>query len=152
VDTYAGHPFVGKLVSINSKVDASSRNVQARASFANADRRLVPGMYATVEIDNAAATNEITLPQSSITYNPYGDTVYLVHKTEGDKGTAALTAVQRFVQLGDTRGDQVAVKSGIKVGDEVVTAGQVKLRNGAPIVVNNSVVPTNDANPTPPNE
>jgi membrane fusion protein (multidrug efflux system) len=152
VDTYAGNRFVGKLVSINSKVDASSRNVQARASFANADRRLVPGMYANVEIDNATATNEITLPQSAITYNPYGDTVYIVHKTTGDQGHEALTVVQRFVQLGDTRGDQVAVKAGVKVGDEVVTAGQVKLRNGAPIVVNNSVVPTNDANPTPPNE
>ena len=147
VDTYPGTSFVGKLVSINSKVDASSRNVQARASFANADRRLVPGMYANVEVDNAAATNEITLPQSAITYNPYGDTVYIVHRT-GDKGTV----VQRFVQLGETRGDQVAIKSGVKVGDEVVTAGQVKLRNGSPIVVNNSVVPTNDANPTPPNE
>ena len=153
VDTYPGSTFTGKIVSINSKVDAASRNVQTRASFANSDRRLIPGMYANVEIDNGSATTQITLPQSAVTSNPYGDTVYLVHK-EGvdDKGNPKLTALQRFVTVGDTRGDQVAVKSGVAAGDEVVTAGQMKLRNGAPIVVNNKIVPTNDANPTPPNE
>ena len=153
VDTYPGVDFPGKIVSINSKVDAASRNVQVRASFANADRRLVPGMYANVEIDNGTATTEITLPQSAITYNPYGDTVYVVQKNGADdKGNAHLTAQQRFVKLGSTRGDQVAVKSGIKAGEEIVTAGQVKLRNGSPIVVNNQVTPNDDAHPTPPNE
>jgi membrane fusion protein (multidrug efflux system) len=152
VDTYAGTRFAGKLVSISSKVDTASRNVQARASFANADRRLVPGMYANVEIDNGDSTNEITLPQTAITYHPYGDTVYVVHKATDDKGNTSLTAVERFVQLGDSRGDQVAIKSGVRAGEEIVSAGQVKLRNGAPIVVNNAVVPSNDAHPAPPNE
>ncbi len=153
VDTYPGARFAGKIASINSKVDTASRNVQVRASFANADRRLVPGMYANVEIDNGAPTTEITLPQSAITYNPYGDTVYIVEKNGvDDKGKPRLAAQQRFVQLGATRGDQVAVKSGVAVGDEVVTAGQVKLRNGSPILINNKVLPTNDAKPTPPNE
>jgi membrane fusion protein (multidrug efflux system) len=153
VDTYPGVNFGGKIVSINSKVDTASRNVQARASFANADRRLVPGMYANVEIDNGSAQTQLTLPQSAITYNPYGDTVYVVQKDgTDDKGNPQLTAQQRFVQLGETRGDQVAVKSGIKAGEEIVTAGQLKLRNGAAIVVNNKVVPSNDASPTPPNE
>ncbi|HWJ34710.1 MAG TPA: efflux RND transporter periplasmic adaptor subunit [Steroidobacteraceae bacterium] len=153
VDTYPGAPFGGKIVSINSKVDSASRNVQARASFANADRRLIPGMYANVEIDNGSASTQITLPQSAITYNPYGDTVYVVQKNgTDDKGNPKLTAVQRFVQLGDTRGDQVAVKSGVAAGDEIVTAGQLKLRNGAPIVISNKVVPNSDASPTPPNE
>ena len=153
VDTYPGTTFTGKIVSINSRVDAASRNVQARASFANEDRRLIPGMYANVEIDNGTATTRITLPQSAITSNPYGDTVYLVQKQGvDDKGNPKLTALQRFVKVGETRGDQVAVASGVAAGDEVVTAGQLKLRNGAPIVVNNKVVPTNDAAPTPPNE
>lgn len=153
VDTYPGVAFSGQIASINSKVDAASRNVQARASFANADRRLVPGMYATVEIDKGAATAEITLPQSAVTYNPYGDTVYVVQKNGvDDKGNPRLSALQRVVQLGDTRGDQVAVKSGITAGEEVVTAGQMKLRNGAPIIINNKVVPSDDAKPTPPNE
>lgn len=153
IDTYPKTRFAGKVVSINSKVDPASRNVQARASFDNADRRLIPGMYANVEIDNGSATTEVTLPQSAITYNPYGDIVYLVQRNgKDDKGQDKLTVTQRFVQLGDTRGDQVAVKSGVAVGDEVVTAGQVKLRNGSPILINNKIVPANDPNPSPPNE
>ena len=143
VDTYPGVVFTGKIVSINSKVDTASRNVQARASFANADRRLLPGMYSNVRIDNGPAVEQITLPQAAISYNPYGDTVYVVK--DG-------TVKQRFVQLGDTRGDQVAVKSGVAVGEEIVTAGQMKLRNGSAVRVNNQVAPANDAHPTPPNE
>jgi membrane fusion protein, multidrug efflux system len=153
VDAYPDAPFSGTIVSVNSKVDAASRNVQVRASFANADRRLVPGMYATVAIDDGDPSTLVTLPQSAITHNPYGDTVYLVQKGgTDDKGNPRLTVVQRFVKLGDTRGDQIAVKSGIAVGDEVVTAGQMKLRNGSPVVINNKIVPSNDSYPTPPNE
>jgi membrane fusion protein (multidrug efflux system) len=153
VDTYPGARFAGTIASINSKVDAASRNIQVRASFANADRRLLPGMYANVEIDNGDATQQITLPQAAVTYNPYGDTVYLVQKgATDDKGNARLTALQRFVKLGATRGDQIAVLSGVAAGDEVVTAGQMKLRNGAIIVINNHIVPSDAANPTPPNE
>ena len=153
VDAYPDAAFSGTIVSVNSKVDAASRNVQVRASFANADRRLVPGMYATVAIDDGDPSTLVTLPQSAITHNPYGDTVYLVQKgATDDKGNPKLTVVQRFVKLGDTRGDQIAVKSGIAVGDEVVTAGQMKLRNGSPVVINNKIVPSNDSNPTPLNE
>ncbi len=153
VDAYPDAAFSGTIASVNSKVDAASRNVQVRASFANADRRLVPGMYATVAIDDGDPSTLVTLPQSAITHNPYGDTVYLVQKGgTDDKGNPKLTVVQRFVKLGDTRGDQIAVKSGIAVGDEVVTAGQMKLRNGSAVVINNKIVPSNDSNPTPPNE
>jgi membrane fusion protein (multidrug efflux system) len=153
VDTYPGASFTGKIVSISSKVDSSSRNVQIRASFSNADRRLVPGMYANVEIDNGAATEQITLPQTAITYNAYGDTVFVVQKSGGG-GTdhPQRTAVQRFVKVGETRGDQVAITSGIAVGDEVVTAGQLKLHSGSAVVVNNQVVPTDTASPAPPNQ
>jgi len=153
VDTYPGVHFTGTIASINSKVDTASRNVQVRASFGNADRRLLPGMYANVEIDRGAPTNEITLPQSAITYNPYGDTVFLVEKSGTDaQGRPASVVQQRFVQLGATRGDQVTVRSGVAAGDVVVTGGQMKLRNGTAVVVNNSVKPADDVNPTPPNE
>jgi membrane fusion protein (multidrug efflux system) len=153
VDAYPGVAFTGNIASVNSKVDTASRNVQVRASFANADRRLVPGMYANVNIDDGDPSALVTLPQSAITYNPYGDTVYLVQKSgTDDKGNPKLTVLQRFVKLGDTRGDQVAVKSGVVVGDEVVTAGQMKLRNGSPVVINNKIVPSSDSAPTPPNE
>jgi membrane fusion protein (multidrug efflux system) len=153
VDTYPGVHFAGTVSSINSKVDLASRNVQVRASFGNADRRLLPGMYANVEIDNGDATDQITLPQSAITYNPYGDTVFIVQKGGVDEsGKPKSVALQRFVKLGATRGDQVAVQSGVAVGDVVVTGGQLKLRNGSPITVNNAITPANDANPAPPNE
>jgi membrane fusion protein (multidrug efflux system) len=153
VDTYPGVRFAGAIASINSKVDLASRNVQVRASFRNTDRRLLPGMYANVDIDIGAPTEQLTLPQTAITYNPYGDTVFLVQQSGvDDKGKPKLTVQQRFVQLGATRGDQVAVLSGISAGDVVVTAGQMKLRNGSPVIVNNSVTPPNDPSPSPPNE
>ncbi len=153
VDAYPGVTFTGNVASVNSKVDTASRNVQIRASFANADRRLVPGMYANVDINDGEPSTLVTLPQSAITYNPYGNTVYLVQKSgTDDKGNPKLTVLQRFVKLGETRGDQVAVTSGVAAGDEVVTAGQMKLRNGSSVVINNKIVPTSDSNPTPPNE
>jgi membrane fusion protein (multidrug efflux system) len=151
VDTFPGVDFPGVIESINSKVDPASRNVQVRASFKNADHRLVPGMFASVAIDAGAATSEITLPQTAITYNPYGNTVFVVeHGTSGGKPRD--TVQQRFVKLGDTRGDQVAVLSGIAPGDVVVSAGQMKLRNGTAIAINNAVQPTDEPKPTPPNE
>jgi membrane fusion protein, multidrug efflux system len=149
VDTYPGVSFNGVVESINSKVDNASRNVQVRASFRNADRRLVPGMFANIAIDSGDTTNQITLPQTAITYNPYGDTVYVV---QHGGGNAKDTVQQRFVTLGSTRGDQVAIQSGVNEGDVVVSAGQMKLRNGSPVIVNNSVLPANDRNPAPPNE
>ena len=167
VDTFPGESFSGTVESINSKVDSASRNVQVRASFKNADKRLVPGMFATVAIDSGDSSTEITLPQTCVTYNPYGDTVYvLVHGTggnapagdgktndgKGGDGKPKDTVEQRFVKLGATRGDQVAIISGVSEGDVVVSAGQIKLRNGAAVVVNNSVQPTDDIHPSPPNE
>jgi membrane fusion protein (multidrug efflux system) len=153
VDTYPGVRFPGIIESINSKVDASSRNVQIRGSFKNADRRLIPGMFASVAIDAGSATSEITVPATAITYNPFGDTVYVVqHGGKDASGNSRDTVQQRFVKLGGTRGDQVAVVSGIQAGDVVVSAGQLKLRNGASVVVNNSLQPADQPNPTPPNE
>ena len=101
VDTFPGVDFPGAIESINSKVDPASRNVQVRASFKNADHRLVPGMFASVAIDAGAATSEITLPQTAITYNPYGDTVFVVeHGTERRQaarhGAAALRQAGRY--------------------------------------------------------
>jgi membrane fusion protein (multidrug efflux system) len=152
IDTYPGESFKGTVESINSKVDNASRNVQVRASFKNDERRLVPGMFASVAIDAGESSAQITLPQTCITYNPYGDTVYVVLHAHGGDGRPKDTVEQHFVKLGATRGDQVAVLSGVKEGDIVVSAGQIKLRSGATVVVNNTVQPTDDANPAPPNE
>lgn len=153
IDTYPGQTFNGIVESINSKVDTGSRNVQVRASFHNADRRLVPGMFASVRIEYGDKRAPITLPQTAVTYNPFGDTVYVVEqKGVDDQGHPRLQAQQRFVKLGPTRGDQVAVESGLKAGEVVVTAGQIKLRNGVFVAVNNDVLPPDEINPKPPNE
>jgi membrane fusion protein, multidrug efflux system len=153
VDTYAQEAFSGAIEAINSKVDPSSRNVQVRANLHNPDKRLVPGMFANVRIQYGEKNDQITLPQTVVTYNPFGDTVFVVEKNGADdKGNSHLTVQQRFVKLGATRGDQVAVLSGVKAGEIVVSAGQMKLRNGVAVAVNNDVVPTNSPNPNPPNE
>lgn len=152
VDTYPGKQFKGTISSVNSKVDTASRNVQVRASFRNPEHHLVPGMYANVEIDSGAARPEITVPQTAITYNPYGNTVFVVTQQGNDEhGKPKMVATQRFVTLSDTRGDQVAVQSGLKIGEVVVIAGQMKLHNGSAVVIDNHLLPANDANPTPPN-
>jgi membrane fusion protein (multidrug efflux system) len=153
VDTYPGRSYKGVIEAVNSKIDAASRNVQVRASFPNTDRSLVPGMFASVAIDSGESTNEITVPQAAVTYNPYGDTIYVVEHAANDAdGKPKDTVQQHFVKLGATRGDQVAIKSGINDGDVIVTGGQMKLRNGSAVVIDNTVRPTDDRSPTPPNE
>ncbi|MFA5040558.1 MAG: efflux RND transporter periplasmic adaptor subunit [Bdellovibrionales bacterium] len=144
-DAFPGISFDGEIYALNAKVDEATRNVQIRATFKNPDRKLLPGMFAHVTVTTGEPIKQITLPQTAITYNPYGDTVYVA--TKNDKG--AIVAIQTFVKLGAARGDQVAIVSGIKEGDEVVTSGQLKLRNGTPLVVNNEIQPTNDENPKP---
>jgi len=150
VDAYKGETFAGKIAAINPKVDTGSRNVQVRATLKNPDHKLLPGMYATVEIATGSPQNYVTLPQTAITYNPYGDTVYLVDSKSADaEGKPQLTARQTFITLGPTRGDQVAILKGVENGDSVVTAGQIKLHNGSVILIDNSVTPTADAAPVP---
>ena len=148
VDTYPGQSFTGELTSIDPKVDSATRNLQIRAAFKNPDHKLLPGMYATAQINTGTPQQFVTVPQAAVTYNAYGSTVYLVDdKGKDDKGQPKLQAHQTFVTVGDTRGDQVAILKGVNAGDQIVTAGQVKLRNGSPVVINNSVVPSNDADP-----
>jgi membrane fusion protein (multidrug efflux system) len=151
IDAFKGQTFTGKISAINPKIDSSTRNVQVRATLQNPDHKLLPGMYATVDIATGAPQNLITLPQTAITYNPYGDTVYVVDKKgQQADGKAQLVARQTFVTTGATRGDQVAVLKGVEAGEMVVTAGQIKLHNGSPVLINNSIMPTADASPNVP--
>jgi membrane fusion protein (multidrug efflux system) len=150
IDAYPGHVFDGAISAINSLVDVATRNVQIRATFNNPDSRLLPGMFATVNIDVGSAQRLVTLPQTAIAYNSYGNIVFLVEERGKDAaGKPLLVARQSFVTTGETRGDQVSILNGVKEGDTVVTAGQMKLRNDSPIVVNNAVQPLNDPNPQP---
>lgn len=149
-DTYPNVIFKGKISAINPKVDPQTRNVQVEALIANPQHKLLPGMYATVKVQAGSARRYLTLPRTAITFNPYGETVYIVEqKVTAKDGKPSLSVRQTFVTLGPARGDQVAVTKGIKEGELVVTSGQLKLRNGSPVVINNQVQPANEANPTP---
>ncbi|HQS14037.1 efflux RND transporter periplasmic adaptor subunit [Reyranella sp.] len=148
IDAFPGRTFEGKITAINPKIETGSRNVQVRATLPNTDQKLMPGMFATVELDTGAAQRLVTLPQTAVSYNPYGSLVYIVDdKGKGSDAKPELTARQVFVTTGATRGDQVAILKGVSEGDTVVTSGQIKLRNGVPVLVDNRAVPTNDANP-----
>jgi membrane fusion protein, multidrug efflux system len=150
VDTYANQTFPGEISAINPKIDTSSRNVQVRATLKNPDRKLLPGMYATVEIAAGQPQQRITLPQTAVAYNPYGATVYVIDDQGKDaNGKPRLIARQTFVATGDTRGDQVAILSGLKGGETIVTAGQIKLHNGSTVLIDNTIQPTADASPVP---
>ena len=148
VDAFPDRMFTGKITAINPKIETASRNIQVRATLPNADQKLLPGMFATVQLETGAAQRLITLPQTAVSYNPYGSLVYLVDdKGKDADGKPQLTARQVFVTTGATRGDQVAILKGVAEGDMVVTSGQIKLRNGVPVVVDNRVVPKNDPDP-----
>ncbi len=150
VDTFPGKTFEGEVTAINPKVDSSTRNVQIRASLKNPDHALLPGMYATVDIQTGAPVKYVTVPATAIAYNSYGSTAFLIDdKGKDENGKPKLTARQVVVTTGMTRGDQVAVLTGIKEGETVVIAGQIKLRNGFPVVIDNTNVPAFDANPKP---
>jgi membrane fusion protein (multidrug efflux system) len=151
-DTYPGKTFAGRITAVNPKVDPETRNVQIEATVNNARHELLPGMYATVTVQAGSAKRYLTVPQTAVTYNPYGDTVFLVQQGTGPDGKPALSVKQAFVTLGETRGDQVAVLSGINEGDQVVTSGQMKLKNGSSVVINNTVQPANEAAPKPEDE
>jgi membrane fusion protein, multidrug efflux system len=152
LDAYAGRDFTGKLSAINPKVDLGTRNVQVEATVPNHDKTLTPGMFAKVTVDIGSEQRQLTLPQAAIVYNPYGDTVYVVQPSKGkdDKGQPLPPTVkQTFVTVGDTRGDQVAILKGIDAGTVVVTSGQIKLKNDAPIAIDNSVQPADSVHPAP---
>src|SRR5712664_2320800 len=148
-DAFQGQEFPGEVSSIDPKVDPATRNVQVRATVRNPKRSLLPGMFATVVLASGGPQRFLTLPQTAVSYNPYGDTVFVVEESKGKDEKVALVAQQKFVTTGETRGDQVAILSGIKEGDTVVTAGQIKLRSGFPVIVNNSIQPTNEPAPQP---
>ncbi len=150
-DAYPGLTFRGRITSINPQVDPSTRNAEIEAEFANPGRRLLPGMYAVIDVRAGAVRRYLTLPQTAITYNPYGETVFVVaEEGKGPDGRPILVARQVFVTTGGTRGDQVAIVSGITEGQLVVTSGQLKLKNGSRVAINNQIQPSDNPAPRPP--
>ena len=152
-DALPGERFEGTIDAIDAKVDPATRNVQVRASLSNPRHLLLPGMFVSVTVDTGASERRLTLPQTAISFNPYGNTVFVVEdKGKQPDGKPKLVAAQRFVTTGATRGDQITILTGVKQGETVVTAGQLKLRNGVPVIINNSVQPSNEAAPQPKDE
>lgn len=148
-DTFPKQIFSGKVTTIQPAVDASTRNVLVEATLPNPKFLLTPGMFAHVEVDVAMPQTYLTVPQSAISFNPYGDIAYIV-KDSGKKdkdNKPILTVLQVFVTVGETRGDQIAILKGLSNGDTVVTSGQLKLKNGSHIIVNNSIQPSDEAAP-----
>jgi membrane fusion protein, multidrug efflux system len=145
LDAFPGESFTGKINAVDPLVDSSSRNFQAEATVPNPTRKLLPGMFVRVAVLSSTQQRYLTLPQTSITFNPYGSTVFLVEKDAQGKRTAQ----QTFVTTGPTRGDQIAVLTGIKEGEEVVTSGQLKLKNGTPLDISTLAQPSDAANPKP---
>lgn len=141
--------FNGRISAVDSVVDETTRNVQVQATLANAGGKLRPGMFVQAEVLLGAGQPVVALPASAINYAPYGDSVFIVSDLKNPQGQSYRGVRQQVVKLGPSRGDQIAVLTGLKPGEEVVTSGVFKLRNGAPVQVNNSVQPGNSATPQP---
>ena len=150
-DAFKDASFAGKITAVSPKVDTNTRNIQIEAQIANPDKKVLPGMFANVNIKLGDQVRLLTLPQTAVTYNPYGSTVFIAKDTgkKDKKGKPTLEAQQVFVTTGSTRGDQVAILKGINEGDTVVTSGQLKLKNGTPLMINNKVQPANSPDPRP---
>ena len=146
----AGNQFEGEITAIDSRFDESTRNIVIQGTVGNAENRLRPGMFVNVEVLQPEQ-DAVSIPATSISYAPYGDSVFIVKDKQGPDGKPGKEALQQFVKTGATRGDQVSIISGVKAGDVVVSSGVFKLRSGIAVQVNNSVQPDNEANPTPPN-
>ena len=141
----------GKITAIDSVIDPATRNVAVQATLPNADGKLKPGMFVDTSMVLGDVQNLIAIPASSINHAPYGDSVYVVEDLKDPQGKAYKGVRQQFVKVGPGRGDQVAVLSGLKPGEEVVTSGVFKLRNGAPVQVHNETQPGNNPAPNPEN-
>lgn len=151
-----GAPFAGKISSMDVIVDGNTRNVLIEGVIDNVGGSLMPGMFVHIKVNAGEAQSLLTVPQTSVSYNAYGTTIFIANKAPSDQsnksasdGKPQLIAQQRFVTTGATRGDQVAVMKGLAEGDMVVTSGQLKLKNGTPLIINNTVLPSNEEAPRP---
>jgi membrane fusion protein (multidrug efflux system) len=169
VDSFPGKKWEGRISTVNSEVDATTRNVRVRATFPNPDGKLRPGLFVNVDVHSADQHDVLTIPATSVVYAPYGDSVFVLGPAPppppppaGQVGPAgasegggkaadgsALVVEPRFVRLGERRGDVVAVISGLKEGESVVSNGAFKLRKGARVVLNDSLAPTVELDPKP---
>jgi len=141
----------GRVTAYDSIIDVATRNIGVQATFDNRSGKLHPGMFVSAQLAQGAKKPAVSLPASAISYAPFGDSVFIVEDIKDPKGKSYRGVRQQFVKLGGSRGDQVAVLTGVKAGEEVVTSGVFKLRPGAAVIVNNTVQPGNNPKPNPEN-
>jgi membrane fusion protein (multidrug efflux system) len=146
IEAFGGREFKGTITAIEPRVDAATRNFEMQATLANPDKVLRPGMFAQVRVDLGGSEEVTVVPQTSVSYNAYGDSVWVLLADASPQSVE-----RRLVQLGRRHGDLVQVVGGVEPGDEVVTSGLLKLRNGVPVEVNNDVQPGAEKAPRPPN-
>jgi len=141
--------FEGKVNAVDAVVDEATRNVQVQATLANPQGLLRPGMFVNAEVPQDTVSRHVVLPATAIQYAPYGDTVFIIENMTDPKGVAYKGVRQQIVKVGESRGDRIAIVSGVKPGEEVCTSGVFKLRQGSAVDVNNSILPENNLAPTP---
>ncbi|HEY4187566.1 MAG TPA: efflux RND transporter periplasmic adaptor subunit [Polyangia bacterium] len=151
VDSFPGAVWQGEISTVNSEVDSATRNIRIRATLPNKDGRLRPGLFVNVQVHAEQKSNVLTVPATSVIYAPYGDSVFVVEPGKGGASTPP-TVEPRFVRLGEQRGDLVAVVSGLKAGETVVSNGAFKLRKGMQVLVNNPLAPPVELDPKPPEQ
>jgi membrane fusion protein, multidrug efflux system len=148
-DAYPDARWDGTLTTVNPEVDVATRNVRVRATFPNGDGRLRPGMFANVDVIAGEKRSTVIIPATAVLFAPYGDSVFAIEQKKDEKGATAAIARQKFVRLGERRGDFVAVVSGISPGETLVSAGAFKLRNGMAVAVNDALAPGAKLDPKP---
>jgi membrane fusion protein (multidrug efflux system) len=148
-DIFHGSSWNGAIAVINPEVDVATRNVRVRATFENPDGRLTPGMFVNIDVLSNEKRKVIMIPATGVIFAPYGDSVYVVEEKKDEAGKTTTIAQQRFVRLGERRGDFVAIESGISAGETVVSSGAFKLRNGMAVAVNNAMAPSPEIAPKP---
>jgi membrane fusion protein (multidrug efflux system) len=161
VDALPGETFEGRVTAVSPQVDPATRNFTVQATFDNPEQSLRPGTFAKVGFDLGEAQRVVVIPQTAVSFNPYGNAVFVISKVKRGEGETdmqgkpltgdKLVVKQRFVKTGATRGDLIAVTEGLKVGEQVVTSGLLKLRNDAEVTINNKVQPVAQARPEPEN-
>jgi len=151
-DAIEGRKFDGTLSAINSAVDSATRSVSLQATIDNADHALRAGMFARVQVLLPETKSTLFVPTTAVAYAPYGNSAYVIEKKKNEKtGKDSLIIRQQFIRTGETRGDFVAVTEGLKEGDEVVSTGVFKMRNGMDVAVDNKLAPKAKLSPEPPN-
>lgn len=142
-------PFPGKINVINPLVDTATRTVKIQATLANKQEQLRPGMFGRVQVVVAEPQNLITIPTTCINHAPYGDSVFVIETIKNPQGVEYLGVRQQFVKIGSARGDQIAILEGLKEGEQVVSSGLFKLREGSAVLINNDISPSNNPSPQP---